>query len=217
MAVLAYCITEPEPAVAVPQAGIQERPIRSLMESGLRCFVSDYSDQGPEARQEIRAAALAFNRILQQFLRQTAVIPFRFPTVLRDDLELNAFLREHATEYKDGLARLRGTVQMEVRLVVSTADGDMVPESGTEYLRARQMRYHELEQIGGKVLEQAGAVRARSMKPVTNGMRLFFLVDRSDADKFVARMQSIELPEDITARISGPWPATEFLKGNDGE
>ena len=213
MAVLAYCITEADARIGVPPEGLQGKKIGDVAESGLRCFFSSYSSDNAASRQPARDAALGFNRILQTFLRQTAIVPFRFPTLLADVDEASAFLREHAGEYLDGLSRVRGAVQMEVRLSTPGSSEHAVENSGAEYLRARQAHYQRVFRIADELHKAVGgSAKSHKTRQVAEGARCFFLVDRGAVDQFVSNVQSAKLPAEVNVRVSGPWPATEFLK-----
>lgn len=213
MAILAYCITEAEARVEPPHAGLQGKEIQTVVESGLRGFLSDYSVNDPGGKAAVRDAALEFNRALQGILRQAAIIPFRFPTVLADVGEMSAFLRDHANEYREGLSRVRDAVQMEIRLALAAPSNEAPPSSGAEYLRARRARYHELQKAGEELYRQlVPVVRSYKGRQVAGGIRCFFLVESELTGEFMERAKLAEIPSDLTARASGPWPATEFLK-----
>jgi hypothetical protein len=213
MAVLAYCITDAEAQIDVPKQGLQGKKIEDIVESGLRCYISNYTADDPASKQPVREAALAFNRILQTFLRQTAIIPLRYPTVLADANEVSSFLRDHAGEYRDGLSRIRDGVQMEIRLSSPAWSGSGVENSGAEYLRARQAHYRRVNQIAEELYKAVGlAAKSYKIRQVAEGARCFFLVDRAAVDQFVGNVRSAKLPADVGVRVSGPWPATEFLK-----
>jgi hypothetical protein len=51
-------------------------------------------------------------------------------------------------------------------------------------------------------------VRAREGK---NGTRIFVLVERGSESDFRQAVSVLPLPEHLSRRISGPWPAAEFL------
>src|ERR1700758_2676559 len=146
MAVLAYCITEAGPEIAVPE-GLEGRAIRSLLESGLRCLISDYGNES--SPKSVRENALTFSRVLQGIFAQVAIIPFCFPTLLPNDSEISAFVRAHAPEYRQALARLRDSVQMEVRIGFQEPQAKAEPrnQSGTDYLRRRRTRHQKLQAV----------------------------------------------------------------------
>ncbi|HET7440096.1 MAG TPA: GvpL/GvpF family gas vesicle protein, partial [Terriglobales bacterium] len=110
MPVLAYCVTETEPEIRAPRVGVGEAEIKVLHESGLRCFLSDFTDQLPVQGKSNSGPALAFGRVLREIFQQVAVIPFCFPTILSSEAEIADFVREHAAEYRGDLSRLRRSV-----------------------------------------------------------------------------------------------------------
>ena len=213
MPVLVYCITEPESQIQVPGIGVQGSPLKSLEESGLRCFVSHYSDQ-PSSK-PVRDAALAFGRVLREIFGQVAIIPFCFPTILGDEAELTAFLREHAAHYRQDLTRLRNSVQMEVQISFQPAEPKAEPpnQSGKEYLRLRQARNKKLE---GAVQEfrRIGQDRIQDWRQRDSpaGIRGYALVARAAVPAFLEAVARVKLSPDLIARVTGPWPASEFLK-----
>jgi hypothetical protein len=220
MPVLAYCLTETEPessVIEVPAFGVQGASIQALTDSGLRCFVSRY-DLGPSAHEQSpRETALAFNSVLRQIFRQVAVIPFRFPTIVADENEISAFLRQHAPEYRDTLFRLRKAVQMELHLSSTEVKqpDDAFPQSGTVYLREQQARHRKLAAAAAE-FHRAGVdwIESWRDRPVANGIRCYALIGRDSMDRFLERLASVHVPTYISARVSGPWPPTEFLKEN---
>jgi hypothetical protein len=53
--------------------------------------------------------------VLEATLARTAVVPFRFCTIYREEDELRAFLREHASALADALGRFEGRVEIGVK------------------------------------------------------------------------------------------------------
>lgn len=216
MPVLAYCITELEPRINVPAIGVQGNAIRSLKESGLCCFVSNYSDE--PSTKPVREHALTFSRVLQDMFGQIAIIPFCFPTLLADQAELSAFVREHAAQYHEELSRLRDAVQMEVQVNLPQADpkAGLIQQSGRDYMRTRQLRHQKLD-AAVQEFRRAGQTYIQDwrQRDTNTGIRGFALVPRSAVPSFLETMGRVALPPDLNARVTGPWPATEFLKDKD--
>ena len=217
MPVLAYCITELDPPIDAPKVGVQGSIITSIEESGLLCLVSHFTQQtGTPARD----TALAFSRVLQDIFRQTAIIPFSFPTLLRDETEITSFLREHAVQYREALARLRNFVQMEVQINLqqTARKADCTKASGTEYLRGRQLCRQKLASAADQFRRAGQAyVHGWRQRDAGAGIRGYALVDRRTVPAFLEKVGAVSLPSDLRARITGPWPTTEFLKESDGQ
>ena len=215
MAVLAYCITETQPEIKAPPTGVRGTTIETIRIQDLQCFISQFDLQDVVGRAPMQEAALAFNRVLQDLLRQTAIIPFRFPTIVTDETELSQFLTEHQTEYRETLHRLRNCVQMEIRLKRQTSENSRAtsPKSGAEYLRSRQAQHQYVDSIVARFREAARplAKEWRHRESAT-GIRCFALVDRSDVQAFLRQIKGVSVPTESEFRITGPWPASEFLK-----
>jgi gas vesicle protein GvpL/GvpF len=212
MPLLAYCLAEARDEISFPHAGVQGMPLRNVRSGNLECLVSDFETSDVVGRASIKDAALEFNRTLQDVLRQYTIVPFRFPTVLADENELLELLTEHAPEYEEALARLRGTVQIDIR-VDAQDSGTLAKSSGTEYLRGREARYHTLQQIAAQ-FRHAGKewVRQWRDRDTALGLRCSVLLGREHVDEFIAAARQLSIPRGYTARVSGPWPPAEFVK-----
>jgi gas vesicle protein GvpL/GvpF len=208
MPLLAYCIAEAEAKIEIPHCGVQGKPIQTVAESGLISFVSEYSGAGD--RNQVRGVAVEFNRVLQEVLQQAAIVPFQFPTMIADESEMRGFLREHAEKYLQDLRRLQDAVQMEVNLTADESPKARI--SGTDYLRARQARHHKFTATT-EMIREALATWAKDWREheSSGGTRCYVLIPRDAVQTVLQRLQGIKLPDDLQARVTGPWPATEFL------
>jgi hypothetical protein len=215
MSVLAYCITETQPELKPPRTGVRGATIENIRIRDLQCFASQFDPQDVVGKAPIQEAALDFNRVLQELLQQIAIIPFRFPTILTDETALSKFLTEHQSEYLEALRRLRDSVQMEIRLKLETSieSPATAPKSGAEYLRGRQAQHQYMNGIVAVFKEAAGPLVTEWRHHATaTGIRCFALVDRSDVQTFLAQIKNVSVPSGSEPRVSGPWPASEFLK-----
>lgn len=209
MPLLAYCIAEAGPEIEIPREGLQNAIIRTVSECGLISFVSDYQPQGD--RNHLRGAVLDFNRVLQALLQHVAIIPFRFPTVVADESDMSNLLRDHAAQYRESLMRLRDVVQLELNLTfagpIPTSNG-----SGTQYLRARQTGHHLLADSAQNVrLALTAWIQDWRQHESSKGMRCYLLVPRASVTTVLERLKQTTIASALRARVTGPWPATEFL------
>ena len=214
MAVLAYCITEIQPEITVPHAGVRGTTIETIRVQDLQCLASQFDPQDLVGKAPMQEAALDFNRVLQDLLQQIAIIPFRFPTILTDETALSQFLTEHQAEYRQMLHRLRNCVQMEIQLKqTSTQPLATAPKSGAEYLRGRQSQHQYIDSIVTRFREAAGTLAKEwRHRETSTGIRCFALVCRSDVQAFLRQMKGVSIPTESEPRVTGPWPASEFLK-----
>jgi hypothetical protein len=52
-------------------------------------------------------------------------------------------------------------------------------------------------------------------RDMATGIRSFALVDRSSLSVFLEKLGRISTPAGISARITGPWPPSEFVETAD--
>jgi hypothetical protein len=149
-------------------------------------------------------AALEFHHVVHGVFADVAVIPFRFPTWLRVE-ELAAHLEKESERYQAFLRRHAPHVQMELRLAHASVAAQPA-SSGTEHLRARAARLHEVEDAARELKQLLGdQVQEWREHDIPEGKRLYALVERTHVTTFREKLSG------RTVRWSGPWPATEFL------
>lgn len=220
MPVLPYCLSELQSVVA-PDRGVSGLPVESLEAGDMRCFFSGSSNRdqilGPPARE----TALAFHNVIATIFRQVAVIPFRFPTILEGEKELRSYLTEQESVYREALVRLRNLVQMEVHALAKRSsssnrdkqENGSAVANGAQYLRARQAEQHKLVELSTALRRSAGSlIQEWRERPSAGGLRCFALVERRSIDDFKNLMLGTEVPSDFLARVTGPWPASEFIR-----
>jgi hypothetical protein len=189
--------------------------VESIEQSGLRWFVSQNPHTFPVG--SVREEALIFYRVLDEIFQQTAIIPFRFPTIFSSEQEALAHFADHAEEYSSALIRLRNVVQMEIRIsfrVPSSARSDsQTKPTGAEYLRNLHSRNAALEAAANQ-LRDSNATFTKGWRQTgsAESIRCFVLIDRSIIDKFRIELQAVTIQPELIARLSGPWPASQFLK-----
>ncbi len=210
MSLLIYCVTGTSAANSLAHTGVGSMLVETVEHNGLRVFVSESKSGSPK---DVRDHALTFHRVLKDIFQSAAIIPFRFPTILSDRSEVIAHLTEHSEEYASALSRLRDLVQMEVRIQFKEGGPDTAAKpSGREYLRHIQARRAKLE-MAAKEFRQLGAslIKAWRQRDSTHGIRCFALIDRTAVIDFQREIGNIPIRPELTARLSGPWPATQFL------
>jgi Gas vesicle synthesis protein GvpL/GvpF len=216
MPILAYCMTDVGFSLKSPTTGVHGATLEGVEAGGVRCLFSSISERELPVGGHAQENALAFHRVLQEVFAQTAVLPFRFPTLLQDKSELVAYIQDHAGEYQSALARLRDAVQMEIRITPresATKSQQRSNASGAEYLRERLARQRRL-QLAAQALQEESASLVRGWRRRESGeaLRCFILLDRGRISEFQSALASARVPPNLTVRVSGPWPATEFVK-----
>jgi hypothetical protein len=214
--VLAYCIAEQKSQIQVPSLGVEEAPVRSIDMGTLRCFVSDFGAHAPH--EPVPEMVKAFNRVLQQIFAQAGIIPFRFPTIVEGEDVLRKFIESRAAEYSRALDRLRNKVQMDVRISLGTDTeaANTASQSGKSYLELKRDSYLRVQSIAEEFQRVSGSLAEKWVQRDTpTGIRGFALVDRSSLSVFLEKLGRVHTPPGISARITGPWPPSEFVEAAD--
>jgi gas vesicle protein GvpL/GvpF len=224
MPILAYCLIEAQ-SIQAPAKGVGELPVESMEQDGLQCFFSQTPGSDRILALPTKQAALAFHNVVHAIFQQSAVIAFRFPTILEGASQLLAYLFAQDAMYRDALARLRNVVQMEIQLSSSgpnaversANESAAVKTTGTRYLMDRQAAQRALGESAA-VLHGLGSDLVRDWRErfSSRGLRCFALIGREVVDDFKSRMAVAQLGAGVLARVSGPWPAGEFVDTSNG-
>jgi hypothetical protein len=217
MPILAYCITDASVPVTAPEAGVAGERLTTFTYAGFQCFVSGFSERNTLSGKE---SALAFHQVLQEIFNQTAIIPFRYPTTVDNETALRSFLEEQAVKYQAALERLRGMVQMEIRVSwnpdAESNSAVAEKQSGGDYLRAKLRRESLMKILCAALRSCVDAwVSDWRQRPSSQGVRIFALVARSAVENFKSGLARMPVGPEWSVRASGPWPATEFIEKND--
>jgi len=207
---LAYCVFLRRPEISLPRTGVTSAEVQVIAQRELGLLWSEV--EWPFNPGQMQKNAVEFHTVVQHILRQAAVIPFRLLSVFPGKNELAAFAAEHAGEFTADLERLSAFVQMECVVYPAPGRAPMQMDSGAEYLRERAGM---LRMIGQHISELKDRLRALAhdlrVRETKSGTRLFVLTDRGKESEFRAMVERVRLPEQLSRRMSGPWPAAEFL------
>ncbi len=202
MPLLLYCLAESEPAVPPPPQGVRGRPVERQAFAGMQCYYSVFPHAPANLSKE---DALAFHSVVTAIFAKAAVTPFRFPTVLEGEDELEVYLETEGHDLLESLQRLREFVQMEVRLSYGAESGKGHAKLGAH---AREI----LEQVAGSVRESLEeAIRAWHTREFPNGLRCYALISRGEVASFRHKAEGLKTEGAVRLAVSGPWPPTEFL------
>ena len=210
---LAYCVAEQQTQFSSLGTGVEGAPVRWIDVGRLRCFVSDFAAQMPYA--PVPEMVRAFNQVLQRIFAQAVIIPFRFPTIVESEDTLRQFVESRAAEYSGALERLRNKVQMDVRIIFKARESvnSSSSKSGREYLEGRRGRYQQAQSVMDEFRRVSNSLAEEWIQRDTpSGIRSFALVDRSSLAVFLERIGRVVTPADVSARITGPWPPSEFVE-----
>lgn len=202
---LLYCMAEADAGADVPPRGVRGAGVEAVTRGGIACYFSRYEQFPGGSADELKQDALDFHWTVNHVFQQRAVIPFRFPTLVAEMAALESFLGQHAAQYVADLERLRGLVQMEVRLPPPAADAAAASASpsGTAYMKAKFDAAQKAAELENQLKT---AAPGREWKQ--RGRRFFALIPRGEETQFRERVAAFG---DASLRVSGPWPPSEFV------
>ncbi|HWF06589.1 MAG TPA: GvpL/GvpF family gas vesicle protein [Candidatus Angelobacter sp.] len=211
---LVYCGFQHQPALSLPSAGVQASPVHIASFGSLRLLWSEVA--WPFPQENMQQSAVEFHGVVHHVFKQTAVIPFRLLSVLDDEAAMLQFAEENQASFTEDLERLKDFVQME--FVVYPAPQQASPavpadaSSGKAYLEQKARALHSsagyARAAQDAVVHLSHDVRVRETK---SGTRIFVLIKRGQEKDFHNAASAAPVPEHLSRRISGPWPAAEFL------
>ncbi|HWX53546.1 MAG TPA: GvpL/GvpF family gas vesicle protein [Verrucomicrobiae bacterium] len=208
--VLAYCGFLHQPALSLPDAGVNGAAVECLQNSGLCLLWSDV--QWPLDPPAMQRNAVEFHRVVTHMFSQDAVVPFRLLSLFDDRASLGSFVAEHGGNFVADLERLRAFVQMECVIYFGAPVYAQDSISGTRYLqdKAELLRIVE-DYVANVKAATAGAGMEVRLREVKHGTRIFVLAERGREEEFRAAVNNVPVPDRLARRTSGPWPASEFL------
>ena len=160
----------------------------------------------------MQKSAVEFHEVVHKVFRQTAVIPFRLLSVFEDKQAFTAFAAENRERFLQDLNRLKDFVQMECVIYPAPSQTQVDRSSGKAYLEQKAVALRSSEGFAqamqDAVAHLSSEVRVREGK---NGTRIFVLVQRGRENDFRQAMTAVSIPTHLSRRMSGPWPAAEFL------
>jgi hypothetical protein len=160
----------------------------------------------------LQRSALEFHEVIHHVFQQAAVVPFRLLSIFDNSSALRKFAEENAFKFVNDLDRLQGFVQMESVIYVIRERDPVEVTSGFAYLEQKAGLQRAVSEHAAAV---ENAVKCISedvrLREVKNGRRIFALVKRGDEGRFRNTVEEVAIPDAVSRRVSGPWPASEFL------
>jgi hypothetical protein len=156
---------------------------------------------GAPARDQKVSTAELWRReeVIESLMRECDLLPVRYGAVVADENEAEQLLLARRTELLHALERIRGAVELAVR--VAGEDQDAGSAGGAYiHVKTRLLEMHE-----------ALAALARESRELAPG-RGAYLVSREEVDAFVARVAALEeANQDLSLLCTGPWPPYSFV------
>lgn len=208
--ILVYCGFRQSPELALPTVGVNGAPVQVKSLDDL-CLLWSEVDW-PFDQNRMQKSAVEFHEVVHQVFKQTAVIPFRLLSVFEDHQTFTVFAAENRERFLQDLDRLKDVVQMECVIYPAPSQTPVDRSSGKAYLEQKAVALRSSEAVTQAMQDALShlshEIRIRENK---NGTRLFALVQRGRENDFRQAVTAVSIPTHLSRRISGPWPAAEFL------
>jgi hypothetical protein len=145
-----------------------------------------------------------------------SVLPVRFGEAFADDETFAAAVRRRLPDLRGRLERLRGCVEVGVRVSVEPKleKPAALDESGLAYMRARLSAVSEHDAVVGTLRSRLERLSLAAAGPVESGAYLVRRTDVATVQDDVERFASAH--PDLTVLCTGPWAPYSFSGGVGG-
>jgi hypothetical protein len=174
----------------------------------------------PASEAEVSPETLwSHEEVVEALMADRDLLPVRYGTRLEDEAAVAQVMEGRRDELAAALERVRGAVELSVRVAASAArPGPPDPvetSSGAEYLRLRAQAEASRDDVSHAVHEPLTALARESTRGGPRPpelLRAAYLVDRDAVDSFVAEVARLqgESPG-LAVLCTGPWPPYSFV------
>ncbi|HEY0080981.1 MAG TPA: GvpL/GvpF family gas vesicle protein [Pyrinomonadaceae bacterium] len=237
MSLYAYCLSdEVEPSMLDGCAGLGGGRLRLIREGEIAVVVSEFEGARAEATAE---NASAHNRVASHVLASVTPLPFRFGTIA-SEARLRRYVEENREALSKSLVRVRGCVEMSVKILRDVAASSEGAQEQANALRANPcaqtsagrgaayLAAKRREMLGRAALkEQAEEIASwlaaalgdalRESRVRVNGedalaVRAAHLVERARLEDYRERLRRARAEREPVLRFltSGAWPPYSF-------
>jgi|SRR5918992_280014 hypothetical protein len=207
-----YALTE-HPAVVPQMVGLEETPLTVERLDGIEAVVGLVSHERIEASEE---AVLTHARIVDELAAlNEAVLPARFGRGYPDAEALRDAVTEQADALGQALDRVRGCLELGLRVLTQPTDTDSPGQSGREYMVGRLDRRRQAERLADEVHAPLAALARAETRTVAATPQLLlsaaYLVPREALEPFQSAVEEIETAHpELSLACTGPWPPYSF-------
>jgi hypothetical protein len=203
-----YAIADRTQSPLPEPTGLEGAPLKRLDRGDLCAVFSVHAGPPPEPSAE---ALWAHESVVEALLRDRAVLPMRFGTLLAAPRELVSLLATREAAFARLLDRVRDRVELSVRVIGEPAD--KAPASdGTGYLARKLEASREAELVHAPLAELAEDSR-RGAGRAGNLLAASYLLENRGVERFVAEVRRLQdRNPSLEVVCTGPWPAYSFVE-----
>lgn len=183
----------------------------------------------------LERAASNHETVMRRLVAATTVVPLRFGSLHRDRVAVAEFLAEHRVEFGAALERVRGHVEVGVKVWVASPPpgAGRLPTSGRAYLEQRLRAREDAARARARLEERLRAIHTRLLAVSAAGvlnrpqpreltgdrremvMNAAYLVSAGD-DAVPAEVERLRREhEDVVIEVTGPWAPYNFVEERD--
>jgi hypothetical protein len=181
-------------------------PLRAVRGGGLSVLCA------PAEQRELTAEALwRHEALLEELMEERDLLPVRFGTLVADEQAAARALSERSEELAAGLDRVRGAVELALRVEPREREPLPAAPSGREYLRSKLARMESARRLHEPL---AAVARDSDVQRGPELLRAAYLVDRDAVEEFVALVRRLQREHtELALLCTGPWPPYSFADG----
>jgi hypothetical protein len=231
MKLYVYCLAAGIDALPQPLRGIAGGEVRLLKTGDLSVVVSEFDGDKPPINRE---NVVAHSAVVGNVLNHTTPLPFRFGALVTRE-KLESFVTARHDALKARLDHVRGCVEMSVKVISKTNDGQPQPDGqasdlenkpGTAFLLEKRQellgteaRAAEAQQLASWLETQVGDIVRETQTDTNLTDKLLLatshLVEKGDVEQYRTKLKSarLERPK-LNFLVSGPWPPYSFANIN---
>jgi hypothetical protein len=207
-----YAITEGG-AVVPPGNGLQDAELRLARSAEVTGIYSEHEELEPRPRPD---ALWRHEHVIEEAMKSGPALPARFGTTFEDESALRAELERHGEALRAQLERLRGCVELAVRVGLTDAEASPVRD-GRAYVETRLTRRRTQQEIVRETLAPLGefAVHARTEEARSQGevVCASYLVPSDGVQRFAEQVRAIaDRHPELWLSCTGPWPPYSFVE-----
>ena len=205
-----YAITD-HPGPPLPDVA----PLKLVPVDGLAAVCT------PAAETDLSAEAFwRHEEVVEALMADRDLLPVRYGTKLEDEGAVARVVGERREELAAALERVRGSVELSVRVVTTDTRHAGLPAAeatgGAEYLRLKGQSEESRARAARALHEPLSELARASVEGRPRQQELFrgaYLVDRDGVEAFVAAVARLQKANaGVSILCTGPWPPYSFVE-----
>jgi Gas vesicle synthesis protein GvpL/GvpF len=191
-------------------SGVDGRPLEEHVLEDVSAVISRHA---APATGDPRADAVAHGLVVEGLAALApAVVPVRFGQTFADDDALAAVLRERLDGICGALERVRGCVEIGVRVAGATLPRSAIAAStGADYMQERLARLTEHDAITHELHERLNELARASVQSSRGEFEAAYLLERARVDVAGDAVRRFaESHPELTVVSTGPWAPYSF-------